>query len=137
MGIVATASRRHFENFFRKLEELGEYKDELTNWDYISAYKKEDTFWDEVMYVQRRIYISRCETLAGWMAILSAPEDEILRVFKFAKVCVNAPEKCLDFKKARADFGFEQLWSKYMHDLNREANEEEAESFSLSARSII
>ena len=119
---MASFSESRFSNFFQKIKKgLFPQFSEAVNWDYIFQYQTTDnTFWEEDRFMKRRMWLRRCESIMGWMILFGATQEEIIRVLKFALVCLDAYKQHLDFEKAYADFGFEELWDKYIRSIDNE-----------------
>ena len=118
---MASLTESRFSNFFNKVQEgLFPQFAEAVNWDYISEYQTDKGVWEEDQFMKRRMWIRRGESIMAWMILFGATHDELIRVLKFVLVCVNAYKYQLDFEKAYADFGFSDLWEKYIRSIDNE-----------------
>ena len=100
------------EAAYERIEELKKTGIDIGDFEYISKYALEPG--NEEMTRQRHsLEMGLCHKLLLVLPKRGAGKDEIIRVVKYYIVALDSMKYRLDWRKAKADFGIDELLKKY------------------------
>lgn len=100
------------EQAYLEIKELKKSGIDVGDFDYISEYSSPDR--DSAMTSRRHsLETGLCHKLLLTLPVRNATKDELLRVVKYYIVALDGIKWKLDWKKAKADLGIDELRKKY------------------------